>query len=79
MAEQAKKKTLDFNIFQDVQKNMKPEQAAIHQSSRDNIDPQPTNAQKVKNPCVKHPYNHMEYICHTERIGICSECLFEHY
>ena len=84
IAEQARSKTLDFKVFQDVQKNLQPEQRALHQTDKDNLEPSmfdqsPEKGKKVKNPCINHPYNHMEYIDHTEKTGICSECIYEHY
>ena len=33
----------------------------------------------VANHCINHPTNVMEYICETEKLGFCSECLFKHY
>jgi len=29
--------------------------------------------------CQMHPECNVEYICKTERIGLCSKCLYSHY
>jgi hypothetical protein len=32
----------------------------------------------MKNPCRQHPLNEIEYICKSDKEGLCSDCVLVH-
>ena len=62
---------IDFKTFQNVYANMKRER--MEREKQENEGP------IEGNPCSNHPYNRTQFICVKDKLGLCSECIFEHY
>lgn len=55
-------------MFKNVQDNMQKE------------DPQGDDMEQfISNSCINHPYNNIEFIVQDQKIGVCSDCIYDHY
>jgi hypothetical protein len=34
---------------------------------------------RITNPCVRHQDRSISFICRDDQIGLCGECMVEHY
>ena len=57
---------MEFDVMEDVYSNM------------DKILTYEIRESRIT-PCANHPTKRIQYICKTDRLGLCAQCLFPHY